>query len=321
MDWGSMAQAINQAIDGTINLGFGIYDRAQQEKWNNTQFNYQKEIDQRNYDYTVSRDQRDFDYQQALQQQMFEREDTAQQRAVADLEAAGLNKNLAAGQGAGAGAVVSRSNAPGAPSGGFSGAKSTVSTPHVNFDVVEAVRASQRSKAMTEAAREDAEQAKLTTSMMRLDNDMAKMDFLMQIGVPFVLDKDDGIQPDWGNFLRNGKFLGRDFEIEESGVPWIYSERGEKGSGYYAPAYGVPVELMPLYKMFNQAITNSQNAGTLSFNQAELAKQNADLAEKENKWYTESTVFNQFMKAIGTIGGLFGNFARPRLQRRSPWTR
>lgn len=45
-------------------------------------------------------------YQKQLQQQIFEREDTAVQRRVADLEKAGLSKTLAAGDGAGAGAVV-----------------------------------------------------------------------------------------------------------------------------------------------------------------------------------------------------------------------
>lgn len=59
--------------------------------------------------YNLYTNKRDFDYQKALQQQIFEREDTAVQRRMADLKAAGLNPNLAAGSAAGAGAVVSRS--------------------------------------------------------------------------------------------------------------------------------------------------------------------------------------------------------------------
>lgn len=60
--------------------------------------------------YNLYTNKRDFDYQKALQQTIFEREDTAVQRRMNDLQAAGLNPNLAAGSAAGAGSVVSRSS-------------------------------------------------------------------------------------------------------------------------------------------------------------------------------------------------------------------
>lgn len=62
--------------------------------------------------YDIWSNERDFDYQKSLQQDIFNREDTAVQRRMKDLEAAGLNPNLAAGSAAGAGAVVGRSNTP-----------------------------------------------------------------------------------------------------------------------------------------------------------------------------------------------------------------
>lgn len=54
-----------------------------------------------------------FEYDKQLQQTIFNREDTAAQRRASDLEAAGLSKTLAAGQGAGAGTAVSTAAAIG----------------------------------------------------------------------------------------------------------------------------------------------------------------------------------------------------------------
>ena len=83
-DFGSVASGVGAIVDNLINMF--------------------------NTGYNMYTNQRDFDYQKALQQQIFEREDTAIQRRMNDLQAAGLNPNLAAGSAANAGSVVARSN-------------------------------------------------------------------------------------------------------------------------------------------------------------------------------------------------------------------
>jgi len=62
--------------------------------------------EQRQADQNLAFQREKLQYDKELQQQIFAREDTAVQRRAADLEAAGLSKTLAAGSGAGAGAVV-----------------------------------------------------------------------------------------------------------------------------------------------------------------------------------------------------------------------
>jgi hypothetical protein len=97
-------------IGGLAGLGFGIYDRIEGKKQSDRdynfmqdQFNYQKGIDERNFGLQQDK----LNYDKALQQTMFDREDNSIQRRVADMKAAGINPVLAAGSGAGAGAVVS----------------------------------------------------------------------------------------------------------------------------------------------------------------------------------------------------------------------
>lgn len=88
---------------------FGMVTGATQAKMNYdiNQQNYN--LAKQNYQFNKDSYLQNFEYQKNLQQQLFGREDNSIQRRAADMEKAGLSKTLAAGDGAGAGSVVSTS--------------------------------------------------------------------------------------------------------------------------------------------------------------------------------------------------------------------
>lgn len=90
MDW------IPNVFGGIAGLGLGIADAINQRKMNEWQKGFaEKQFNQQQENWQTA-----FDYQKDLNKQVFDREDTAVQRRVKDLEAAGMSKWLAAGQGA-----------------------------------------------------------------------------------------------------------------------------------------------------------------------------------------------------------------------------
>lgn len=122
--------------------------------------------------YNLFTNKRDFDYQKALQQQIFNREDTAVQRRMADLQAAGLNSNLAAGSAAGAGSVVSRSN-----------------TNDVNMgsalDMLQAVNNIRQQRQQTENAKVEHDILEFNKDIKENEKNISLANTLSQLGVPF----------------------------------------------------------------------------------------------------------------------------------------
>ena len=106
INWTDLA-AGGQGFGSLISSIGGLILGGESNKIEQANFDWQKSIDRRNFAY----EQENQSYQRGLQQTMFDREDSAVQRRAADLEAAGMSKVLAAGQGAQAGPVVN-STAP-----------------------------------------------------------------------------------------------------------------------------------------------------------------------------------------------------------------
>lgn len=94
------------ALLGFLGAGLGIANTAANYSINQNNLKAQKE----NYNFNKESYLQNFEYQKKLQQQIFSREDNAVRRRAADLQLAGLSKTLAAGDGAGAGSVVSTSH-------------------------------------------------------------------------------------------------------------------------------------------------------------------------------------------------------------------
>lgn len=147
-EYGQMAAAINQAINGTIDLGFGIFDRYNQHK--------EQERNQANVAWTQNFAKDQFEYMKTENQLMREREDNSMQRRVADLKAAGLNPLTvlgATGAMAQLGQTSGQNPPPGVPG-------RSVPAMAANLDIVKAMKEAELLGAQTDLTKAEADKAR-----------------------------------------------------------------------------------------------------------------------------------------------------------------
>ena len=142
------------AIKSLYNMGMGIANNIQQQKWNKQQ--------QKNWE-------TQFEYTKWLNQEMMRREDTAIQRSVADHQAAGFNKLLALGQPAQAGSLTSFTGNAGG------------SAPQFEASITNPIEAALKMKQLNADTQLTEEQAKLVNEQAKTEEDRRNLYKSMEI--------------------------------------------------------------------------------------------------------------------------------------------
>lgn len=228
--------------------------------------------------YDIWKNERDFDYQKSLQQDIFNREDNAVQRRMADLKAAGLNPNLAAGSAASAGSVVGRSNTP-----SLSG--NPVGT---SLDMASHVQQLRQQRTENEILQNQRDKSAAEAHMAENDSLLSEIEFLNLMGINPSLE----YRPESKTF----KVVG-DLGIGKTGFN-IVTPLG-KGENYYT-------------KELKDA--NSRLMQYLSW-QYQNNKNSADMLQKDNNFYEADKIgqyLGQGVQLFSGAGSGYFNFTRRR---------
>lgn len=215
--------------------------------------------------------QRDFDYQVALQNIMFQREDNAVQRRMADLKAAGLNPNLAAGSAAGAGSVVGRSNTPQINMSG-----NPIGTALDTYQAVQQLRAQREQNQILKNQRIESEEKARMTENERVLSDA---NLYQLLGMPMDLEYSKG------RFSIKPRM---DYKFDKDGrLNWnVFTEIGKGGrSGQIREFNG-----SPLQQIFNYQLQNDKNS--------------ADMLQRDLDFYTADKIAEYFGAGISAFSGI-----------------
>lgn len=244
-----------------------------------------------NSGYSIYQDQRDYWQQKATQDTIWRREDNAVQRRAADLEKAGLNKNLAAGSAAGAGSVVSRSSSKNVELGSV-------------LDVLQQVELLKRQREDTKRAKAEADMAQTEKKMLdnqqyniSLTNALDKANLFYQMGLNPLIYFD---VENHGGYADYNPKVSMDFNNLD-----VYNSSDSINSDEVDPyhvgtAYIKGFHSSPFFNSLNSNYSNILNSSSILQLQQQLAQKDYDNYDTDKAFERVGSV----IRDIGSIGGL-----------------